>query len=69
VSAQPPLDRDSYSIRSPLMAREITSCWICSVPSKMSWVLQKGLRGVAGYAGVLCFQRFRPFGSVSYRPV
>ena len=25
-----------YSMRRPLMAREITSCWICSVPSKMS---------------------------------
>ena len=20
------------------MAREITNCWICSVPSKMSWI-------------------------------
>jgi hypothetical protein len=26
----------SYSIRNPLIARAITSCWICSVPSKMS---------------------------------
>ncbi len=25
-----------YSIRSPEIALEITSCWICSVPSKMS---------------------------------
>jgi hypothetical protein len=25
-----------YSTRRPLIAREITSCWICSVPSKMS---------------------------------
>jgi hypothetical protein len=25
-----------YSMRRPEMAREITSCWICSVPSKMS---------------------------------
>lgn len=25
-----------YSIRRPLIALEITSCWICSVPSKMS---------------------------------
>jgi hypothetical protein len=25
-----------YSIRNPLIARAITSCWICSVPSKMS---------------------------------
>jgi hypothetical protein len=28
----------SYSIRSPEIAREITSCWICSVPSKMSMI-------------------------------
>jgi hypothetical protein len=26
----------TYSIRSPLIARAITRCWICSVPSKMS---------------------------------
>lgn len=26
----------SYSIRKPLIAQEMTSCWICSVPSKMS---------------------------------
>jgi hypothetical protein len=26
----------SYSIRMPEIARAITSCWICSVPSKMS---------------------------------
>lgn len=29
-----------YSIRRPEMAREITSCWICSVPSKMSKLSQ-----------------------------
>ncbi len=29
-----------YSIRRPEIARLITSCWICSVPSKMSWVLR-----------------------------
>ena len=28
----------SYSIRRPLIALEMTSCWICSVPSKMSMV-------------------------------
>ena len=33
----------SYSIRKPLMALEITSCWICSVPSKMSMVSRWGL--------------------------
>jgi hypothetical protein len=26
----------SYSMRRPLIALAITSCWICSVPSKMS---------------------------------
>ena len=36
----------SYSIRSPLTAREMTSCWICSVPSKMSGISNRpdGLR-------------------------
>ena len=28
----------TYSIRRPEIAREMTSCWICSVPSKMSMV-------------------------------
>jgi hypothetical protein len=28
--------RSAYSMRRPLIARAITSCWICSVPSKMS---------------------------------
>ena len=32
----------SYSIRKPLIAREMTSCWICSVPSKMSMVSLTG---------------------------
>jgi hypothetical protein len=26
----------SYSMQRPLIARAMTSCWICSVPSKMS---------------------------------
>jgi hypothetical protein len=30
--------QDPYSNRRPEMARLITSCWICSVPSKMSWI-------------------------------
>jgi len=25
-------------MRKPEIAREITSCWICPVPSQMSWV-------------------------------
>ncbi len=32
----------SYSIRRPLIALEMTSCWICSVPSKMSMVSRIG---------------------------
>jgi hypothetical protein len=28
--------RSRYSMRMPEMARAMTSCWICSVPSKMS---------------------------------
>jgi hypothetical protein len=31
-----PFPQVSYSIRIPLIARAITNCWICSVPSKMS---------------------------------
>jgi len=27
-----------YSMRRPEMAREMTSSWICSVPSKMSMI-------------------------------
>ena len=29
-------DAFSYSMRRPVIARAMTSCWICSVPSKMS---------------------------------
>jgi hypothetical protein len=29
-------DGEDYSMRRPEMARAMTSCWICSVPSKMS---------------------------------
>ena len=31
-----PFPQVSYSIRIPEIARAMTSCWICSVPSKMS---------------------------------
>jgi hypothetical protein len=31
-----PFPQVSYSMRRPLIARAMTSCWICSVPSKMS---------------------------------
>jgi hypothetical protein len=37
IAAKDARERDfPYSMRKPLMARLITSCWICSVPSKMS---------------------------------
>ena len=32
----PTFPQVSYSIRRPLIALAMTSCWICSVPSKMS---------------------------------
>ena len=54
-----------YSIRKPEIARLITSCWICSVPSKMSWVLYGGLWGVGEWCVVLRFQRSRLFGTVT----
>ena len=49
----------SYSIRSPLIALEMTSCWICSVPSKMSMVSR--MRLSAPRESVTC-------GSVRPRP-
>jgi hypothetical protein len=33
----------AYSIRKPEIARAITSCWICSVPSKMSKISRRRL--------------------------
>jgi len=36
TTSSEPLSRVSYSIRIPEIARAMTSCWICSVPSKMS---------------------------------
>jgi hypothetical protein len=38
---QPVKVQVSYSIRKPEIALEITSCWICSVPSKMSMIFQR----------------------------
>ena len=35
-----------HSMRMPERARLITSCWICSVPSKMSWVSLGLLHGL-----------------------
>ena len=40
----------SYSTRRPVMAREITSCWICSVPSKMSKILASRCQRSTGYS-------------------
>ncbi len=41
-----------YSTRSPLIAREITSCWICSAPSKMSKILASRCQRSTGYSRV-----------------
>jgi len=59
----------NHSIRIPEMARLITNCWICSVPSKISWVLQRGLHGVVVFAVALSFQHSRPFGNDLFYPV
>ncbi len=40
----------SYSIRRPLIALEMTSCWICSVPSKMSMILASRWKRSTGYS-------------------
>ena len=40
----------AYSMRRPLMARLITSCWICSVPSKMSMILASRWKRSTGYS-------------------
>jgi hypothetical protein len=39
---QPTEPQVSSSVRRPLIAREMTSCWICSVPSKMSQISRRG---------------------------
>ncbi len=41
-----------YSMRRPLMARAMTSCWICSVPSKMSKILASRCQRSTGYSRV-----------------
>ncbi len=41
-----------YSMRRPEMARAITSCWICSVPSKMSKILASRCQRSTGYSRV-----------------
>jgi len=51
------------SMRRSLKARAMSSYWICSVPSKISWVPRGCLGSVVGHDWVLCFQRFRLFGS------
>ena len=49
--------RGSYSMRRPLIALEMTSCWICSVPSKMSMVSRIDLAVSPG--SVTCGSRLR----------
>jgi hypothetical protein len=45
-------ETSSYSIRKPEMARPMTSCWICSVPSKMSKILASRCMRSTGYSRV-----------------
>ena len=45
-----PFAQVSYSIRRPLIALEMTSCWICSVPSKMSMILASRWKRSTGYS-------------------
>ena len=47
-----PLRCWSYSMRRPEMARAITSCWICSVPSKMSKIFASRCMRSTGYSRV-----------------
>ena len=42
----------TYSMRRPEIARAITSCWICSVPSKMSKILASRCQRSTGYSRV-----------------
>lgn len=42
----PAVDENGYSMRMPLIARAITSCWISDVPSKIVWFSVPGLLGV-----------------------
>ena len=37
----------TYSMRMLEIARLMTSCWICSVPSKMSWLTFTGFVSAA----------------------
>ena len=41
-----------YSIRRPLIARAITSCWISLVPSKIVWILASRCQRSTGYSRV-----------------
>jgi hypothetical protein len=42
-----------YSIRIPLIALAMTSCWISLVPSKIVWLSVSGFPGVTPCCGVL----------------
>jgi len=42
----------TYSMRRPEIARLMTSCWICSVPSKMSKILASRCQRSTGYSRV-----------------
>jgi hypothetical protein len=45
VRNEPP-GTQNYSIRKPLIARAITSCWISDVPSKIVWLTVPGFLGI-----------------------
>ena len=46
------LDGEDHSIRRPDIAREMTSCWISLVPSKIVWITFIRILGAAACCGV-----------------
>ena len=46
IEASEPVEQ-IYSMRKPDIAREITSCWISLVPSKIVWIRLSDSAGVA----------------------
>ena len=45
-------ERLNHSIRRPEIAREMTSCWISLVPSKIVWILASRCQRSTGYSRV-----------------
>lgn len=44
--------QETHSIRKPEIAREITSCWISLVPSKIVWIFASRCQRSTGYSRV-----------------